>query len=83
MHLKHFLYLMGQMSIFSPTSADWTFSPGIKATFRDREHTAHHHYCKFVLMLFNKLIFPYWSREKMLTTFLGFHALFALYLIIA
>src|SRR5947209_4035563 len=69
MHLKHLLNLLDQLSIFLLPSAGWTFAPGIKATFRDPEHTAHHYYCKLVLVLFYELILHRWSREKMLTTF--------------
>ena len=65
-YLPNFLL---EMSIFSFPLAGGTLAPGVKAAFRDREYTAHYHYWKLTLMLFNKLIFHRWSREKMLTTF--------------
>src|SRR4051812_5784008 len=68
MLFKHLLYFLFEMSIFSLTSAGWTLAPGVKAAFRDLKHTTHHHYGKLLLLLFDKLIFHRWSREKMLTT---------------
>src|SRR5258705_13983984 len=69
MHFKLLLDLLCQMSIFLLASAGWTLTPGRESTFRDREHAAHHHYWKFMLVLFDELIVHRWSREKMLTTF--------------
>src|SRR5450759_5896766 len=69
MLFKYLPDLLGQLSIFSLPSADWTFAPGVKAAFRDREHMTHHHDGKFMLVLFNKTIFHLYFREKILTTF--------------
>ena len=61
--------LASSLSIFSFVLTGRTLAPGVKAAFRDSEHVAHHHDGKFVLVLFNKLLFHLESREKMLTTF--------------
>jgi len=61
--------LLRQLSIFSVAPTDRTLAPGIKATFRDFQDMAHDDDRKFVLVLFDKLIFHLESREKMLTTF--------------
>jgi len=58
---KRLSNLLNDLSIFSLVLA------GVKAAFRDSKNTAHHHDGKFLLMLFNKLIFYLLSREKMLT----------------
>ncbi len=61
--------LLGELSIFSFAPTGRTLAPGIQATFRDSKHVAHDHDRKFLLVLFDKLIFHLDSREKMLTTF--------------
>ena len=43
-------------------------APSVIATFPDSKHFAHDHDGKFLLVLFDKLIFHLESREKMLTT---------------
>src|SRR5258708_13241775 len=66
---KHLPNLLGEESIFSFALTGRALAPGIKATFRDSENLAHDHNSKFVLVLFDKLIFHLDSREKMLRTF--------------
>jgi hypothetical protein len=61
--------LLCELSIFSLALAGRALTPGIKAAFRDSKHVTHDHDRKFVLLLFDKLIFHLESREKMLTTF--------------
>lgn len=58
-----------ELSIFSGMLAGRTLAPGRESAFGNVKHLAHHHDGKFVLVLFNKLIFHLLSREKMLTTF--------------
>src|SRR2546427_968550 len=69
MQLKHLPNLLRDMGIFSLMLAGRTLPPGIIATFGHFEHTTHDHHGKFVLVLFNKLIFHLDSREKMPRTF--------------
>src|SRR6266571_6343224 len=61
--------LLSEASIFSFAPAGRALAPGVKATFRDSQHLAHGRNGKFLLVLFDKLIFHLDSREKMLTTF--------------
>lgn len=61
--------LLRQLSIFLVVPADRTLAPGRKSAFGNLKDLAHHHHGKFVLVLFNTLIFHLLSREKMLTTF--------------
>jgi hypothetical protein len=78
---KYLPNLLLDLSIFSLVLASRTLQPGILAAFGHFEHLAHHHYRKFMLVLFDKLILHLDSREKMLTTFLVCHALAGLFLI--
>lgn len=71
---KYLPDLLSKLSIFSRALTGRTLAPGIKVTFRDSQHIAHHHDGKFVLVLFNTLLFHLESREKMLTTFLRYRA---------
>ncbi len=65
MNAKSLLKLFGELGIFSLASTDRTLAPGIQAAFRDSEHSAHDDNGKFLLVLFNTLIFHLDSREKM------------------
>jgi hypothetical protein len=69
MGAKHLSNLLRDLSIFSVALTGGTLAPSVEATFRDSKHTAHHHDGKFVLVLFDKLIFHLDSREKMLIAF--------------
>lgn len=66
---KDLLNLLHQLSIFLVVPAGRTPAPGIKSAFGHAKNLAHDHHGKFVLVLFNKLIFHLLSREKMLTAF--------------
>lgn len=66
--------LLRQLSIFLMVSAGRTLAPGGESTFGHAKHLAHHRDRKFLLVLFNELIFHLLSREKMLTPFLIYRA---------
>jgi hypothetical protein len=76
---KYLSNLLRQLSIFPLALTGRTLAPGIKATFRDSEHVAHHHNGKFLLVLIDEPIFHLESREKMLTPFLLYLALAVLF----
>jgi hypothetical protein len=61
--------LTSESSIFSVVLAGSTLAPGVESTFGNAKDLAHHHDGKFMLVLFDKLIYHLLSREKMLTTF--------------
>jgi hypothetical protein len=69
MRVKLLSNLFWELGIFSFALTGGTLSPGIKATFRDTKHSAHDDNGKFLLVLFDKLLFHLDSREKMPTTF--------------
>jgi hypothetical protein len=57
MDAKHLSNLLPALSIFSLALTGGTLAPSVEATFRDSKRLAHDHYRKFVLVLFDKLIF--------------------------
>jgi hypothetical protein len=67
---KNLPNLLHQLNIFLVVSAGRTPAPGIKSAFGHAKNLAHDHHGKFLLVLFNTLIFHLLSREKMLITFL-------------
>src|SRR6266851_8143918 len=67
---KDLLYGGAELSIFSFALTHRALAPCIIPTLRDAEDSAHDDNGKFLLELFDKLIFHLDSREKMLTTFL-------------
>ena len=69
MSAKFLSNLFYELGIFSLALRDRTLAPGVKATFRYAEHSAHDDNGEFLLVLFNKLIFYLDSREKMPTAF--------------
>src|SRR5215469_5049942 len=69
MSAKFLSKLFYELGIFSLVLTGRTLAPSVKATFRDSEHSAHDNNGKFLLVLFNKLIFHLDSREKMPTAF--------------
>lgn len=66
---KHLPNLLSEESIFSFALTGRALAPSIQATFRDSENVAHDHDRKFLLVLFDTLLFHLDSREKMLRTF--------------
>src|SRR5690349_3234964 len=51
-----------QLGIFSFALTGGTLAPGVQATFRDAEHSAHDNNGKILLVFFNKLIDHLLSR---------------------
>jgi hypothetical protein len=69
MSVKLLSNLCCELGIFSFALTGRTLSPGVKATFRDTEHSVHDDNREFLLVLCDKLLFHVDSREKMPTTF--------------
>jgi len=69
MRVKLLSNLFYELGNFSFALTGRTLSPGVKATFRDTQHSAHDDNREFLLVLFDKLLFHLESREKMPTTF--------------
>ena len=61
--------LFCELGIFSLALTGRTLAPCVKATFRDIKYSAHDDNGKFLLVLFDKLVFHLDSREKMPTAF--------------
>jgi hypothetical protein len=69
MSVKLLSNLFYELGIFSFALTGGTLSPGVKATFRDTQHSAHDDNREFLLVLFDTLLVHLDSREKMPTTF--------------
>jgi hypothetical protein len=63
MILKDLSNVGGELSIFSSASTGRTLTPGVESAFGNAKHLAHHHNGKLVLVLFNKLILHFCSRD--------------------
>jgi hypothetical protein len=63
------LDLLSEPLILPLAAAGFTLTPGVIATFRNREHLTHRFHGILLVMISNKLIFPPYVLEKTIKAF--------------